>query len=426
MSNKRRKQLATVFRLLAVIAVATQLILYRAFLFGGFLLVFLLSLLLGLWLNYRLQRKTPLVDSLLTFGALFLVPPGLIGLLAKPVWILFTLLLGGVGAWLGKTLYRSRTLTILAGLWLGCLATSLATFDALSIRVESGADTWRGEPITMIDADWDATRYARVLTTFPPYYKMLDFPEPPEHGDPLTATVFGALTRGDNSFAVRPFHNHGSVELNTEKFFIKKCLPLMDMAYYRKRRQWLLLCGGSNKLVFYRSIPAGELDNISNLGLWPSKLAIHQELERVFILDPSYGRLYSYDLEAGEMLRSRLVGFGASDVIVAPGGKYVLVALPYFAKVLVLHPGNLETIASLRVPLGTAYLAADPHKKLVYGATLPTGKLSVIDAESQTAVVTGTFRSPVLELAYDPAHRWFYWLTPADIRWAPLAEILND
>jgi hypothetical protein len=262
------------------------------------------------------------------------------------------------------------------------------------------------------------------LATFAPLHKYGEQVVPVPGGDPPVATVLGLLEKPGGRFVLRPFTNETSVELNPPDFTLPGCPPVRDVDFDRERHQWLVLCDDGT----LRALSAWAHDTWRHqgwLGQRSQRMAVNQDLDRLYILDPAWGHLVEYDLETRQVLRKVFVGFGAADVLVAPNGESVYLAMPYLGRVSVLDTASLEKRKSIPAPLGVAHLAVNRAQQLVYAVSLPGGRLVAIDATTNRVVARARLRATVFDLKYNDATDRLYWLTPYGPRWAWAGELLK-
>jgi DNA-binding beta-propeller fold protein YncE len=118
----------------------------------------------------------------------------------------------------------------------------------------------------------------------------------------------------------------------------------------------------------------------------PTALAIHQTRDRLYVLDPPLGRLTEFNLVSGEQSRRETIGFGSSDIAVAPAGEALYVAQPYLSRLVVLDPATLEKVADIPLRFGVSTLAVDKARRRLYAASLTNGYLFAIDTRSRTVL----------------------------------------
>ena len=397
--------------------------LFQATSFAPFYVGAILVVLAAAFVRSRYRSWNTALDVIITYLALFLFPPSLIFILAKPLWVVAGLVIAAAfgGIWFHR--HRMLAVPLLTLLWLGSIASALAVLSATDVPWRSSSAELPGERVRVDNAGWDNAVEAGVITTFPPRYQLPTLPAPVVAGDPPISRAFGVLRKRGNKYSVRPFAQTGWVELLSTEFNLPDCSPLLDVGFYRLKRQWLFLCGGRDQIVLYDSRNGSNIGHLSNIGPWPRHMTIHQDLDRVLVAEPAYGNLVEFDLESGEQLRKIHVGFGVADITLGPDNRFLYVALPFRQQVVVLDATTLERTDHVPAPFGLANLVADRVNNRLYGAVLATGRLVAIDPDSNLVVKKASLRSPVLDMAYEENTGKLYWLTEGGVRWAYLSSL---
>lgn len=427
MNQSTRAFLGTGSRLVVVALLLTILVHFRALEAPTFFFTGLIAFFVGLVLSMRVRKFRLLVDTLITFASLFLLPPTLLALLASPLWISISIVLVLFFMVLAYLMQRTWYSPLIAGLWILSIVGSMALIDVLYTYHDQPSDKqWLGYPALLQDAGWDNAHPGKTVASFPPRYKYSNQPEPTQGGSPPANMVLGVLEKEGHLFSLRPFFHSRWLELSSASFKIEHCSPLLDVAYYRFRNRWVFLCGGSQELVFYKMRQTEIANALKLKALWPKQLVVHQELERLYIIDPASGYLTEFDLEVFETLRRIKLTYGVSDVVLDPEGQRLYVASPFTGKVICLDLTSLKTIARISVPFGLSSLAMDRANKQIFGATLPRGRLVSIDLKNNKVTVHDKLNSPVLDLAYDSASERLYWSTPRGLRWIQADKILSE
>ena len=425
MNRPMRAMVSFAPRLFAAAILLFQLHLLRATMYAGFYIVAIPVVVLAFYLRSRRHSWIDFVDVFLTYFALFLLPPGLLFIMAMPFWTFVGLIGGAVAAFVVYRARQSKFLPFVAALWMFSIAGSFSVIDAY--RPTRNADTsgWRGEPIKVNDAGWTNAQETRLVTTFPPRYKMPTLPDPIVVGDPPASVAFGVLQNPGEVYSVRPFVDSNGVELIPANVRIPSCAPLLDVGFYRNNRQWYFVCAGVERLEIISGANGLSNGSFGRIGPLPYHMAIHQENDRLFVVEPAFGNLVEFDLETGDQLRKVHVGFGVADVAISPDGRRLFVAVPFHGRLTVLDATTLRIVDHVPAPFGVASLAVDRLNNRLYGAVLPTGRLIVIDPQRNVVIRRGDLHSPVLDLTYEEASARIYWVTPRDIRWAFLSEVIR-
>jgi hypothetical protein len=424
MTPVTRQGIALGARVAASIFLLSLLAGFRALNFPLFYLGFCGAMLLGFLVARRVGRNAALVDAALIYFALFLLPPGVMGLAISFPWMAVSLaaaLLSGLAAWRLSDRRVAPWETALAVL---AILSAGATLNAFAMKPGDMPTAWAGYPALLEDAGIEDATIAPKLTTFPARRKIGELPEPVPHGDPPIGRVFGILERGKSEFFVRWFRHAEGVELNPRFFRVGACSPIRDIAFDRGTREWMILCGATGELARYGDDGAA-LQIFDLPGIWPFRIAIHQELERLYVIDPATGKLHELDLTTGDQLREPRVGFGISDVAVSPDGLELYIAQPYRARVIVLDAVTLETRTEIDLAFGVAHLAVDQARKRIYAVTLPRGTLFSLNPTTHEVVAETSLKSPVLDAAFDDATGRLYWATPKGMRWSTIGELFR-
>ncbi|MDP8224465.1 MAG: hypothetical protein P9L99_13980 [Candidatus Lernaella stagnicola] len=410
------------------------------FLAGGFLLSLLVSMrayqlphfhfgliavvIGGFLLARRRNNRVLLLDAVIAYLALFLIPPGFIGWSLSFAWTFSSLtlaLLVGLATW---RLSDSRFTPFVAAVTVAAIASAGATVNTFRLQLADMPVEWAGVPTMINDAGIDRGAPTSRMLKVAPRRKLGELPQPVPHGDPPAGRVVGLVERGDAEFYVRGFAHASSAEITPSRFVVPECNPVRDIDFDRAWRQWLVLCGAGKQLVYYQG--DARITKLLDLpGIWPFRLTVHQELERVFIVDPGGGYLIEVALESNEILRQPHVGFGISDVEITPDGRFLYIPQPYRSRIIVLSVTDLETVREVPLSFGVAHLAVDRTRGRIYAVAMGSGKLFSLDPQTHEIVGEGDLNSPVLDAEYDDAAARLYWTTPRGYRWSSIDSLLT-
>lgn len=421
MTAVTKRRLARLLRGAAAVLLLSLLAWFRALWLPHFHLGLAAFLLGGYLAARRTGNRYLLPDAGLAYLALFLLPPGFIGWSLSFAWSAASVLLAVLLGLLARFLAERRSGIVLTVLITLAVTSAGATVTTFQIEDRPMPTAWTGYPALLDDAGWDGARVAPKLVSCAPQRRVGELPEAAPHGDPPGGRVFGLLERGDE-FSVRNFSHAIAVELNPEKFAIAECLPVLDVDFHRRRREWVVLCGGSRRVVFVGG-DGGVTRTIDLPGIWPFRLAVHQDLNRLYITDPATGYLHEIDLETLERVRSPHVGFGISDVAVGPDGRNLYVAQPYRSRVNVLDARDLSSVAEVDAGFGVAHLGVNRLLGRIYAVTMARGTVFVLDPATNEIVARRQLGSPVLDVVVDDGTNRLYWATPRGLRWVSLQKL---
>jgi len=424
MTSTGRRRLAHGLRVVAAVALLALLAWFGALFLPQFHYGLVLFLLGGFLAGRRARNRELIADAGLAYLALFLLPPGLIGWSLSFAWsvatILVAILLGLLAWWLAER-RTGIVLTVLVTLAVMSAGATVATFDMEDRPMPMA---WTGYPALLDDAGWDGAHVAPKLVSVAALRRVGELPEAEPHGDPPAGRVFGVLEHSSGEFAVRNFSHSIAVELNPDRFAVAECLPVLDVDFHRARREWVVLCGGNRRVVFVDG--AGTVTRSLDLpGIWPFRLTVHQDLDRLYVTDPATGYLSEFDLKSLERLRAPHAGFGISDVAVAPDGRTVYVAQPYRSRVVVLASQDLSPIAEVDAGFGVAHLGVNSQLRRIFAVTMAKGTVYVFDPTTHEIVGQSRLGSPVLDVAVDVGTDRLYWATPRGLRWIAVRKLME-